>query len=124
MQNPRSLASYSVASSAHSASTCAAGSSSNCASRLVSTGSSVTMRTASMARLASAVIGVHPCKCVHPAAVFEVGTFGTDPYDRDVAEVGDLLEVDESVLVELEDGEEAHDHLEPLDESTGEPAER
>ena len=35
-----------------------------------------------------------------------------------------LVEVDEALLEQLEDGEEAHDDLEPLDEVAGELAER
>ena len=35
-----------------------------------------------------------------------------------------LVEVDEALLEQLEDGEEAHDHLEALDEVAGELAER
>ena len=35
-----------------------------------------------------------------------------------------LVELDQALLEQLEHGEEAHDHLEPLDQAAGEPAER
>ena len=46
------------------------------------------------------------------------------PDDLDVAEPLGLVELDASLLEQLEHGEEAHDHLEPLDEAAGQPAER
>jgi tryptophanyl-tRNA synthetase len=47
----------------------------------------------------------------------------TDPHDVDVAEPILLVEVDDALLEEFEQGEEPHDHLEPLDQPTREPGE-
>src|SRR4030088_2785150 len=107
--NPRSSASYAAASSAHNSSTLAAGNSSSCASRWVSTGSSATMRMASIARPFSPVIGVHRGQGPHPAAFLRGGEVAADPGDRDVAEARELIELDEPLLVELENREEAYD---------------
>src|SRR2546423_13317000 len=108
---PRSAASSIEASSAHSSSIFAGGRSSSWASRCVSTGSSATMRMASIALAFSPVIGVHRGHGAHPAAFFRVGGVAADPGDRDVAEVGELVELDEALLVHLEHGEGPHHHL-------------
>src|SRR5690349_2044627 len=100
----------------------ATGSSRSCASSVGSTGWSATISTASIARLASSlivrspVVGVDLGESGHPTAAFHRGGVSADPRDGQVAEVGRLLQLDEPLLVELEDGEEAHDDLEPLDE--------
>src|SRR4051794_12852397 len=99
---PRSSASYASASSVQSSSTLAAGSSSSCASRWVSTGSSATMRMASMARAFSedelSVIGVHRGHGPHPTALLGRVELAADPGDRDVAEARELIELDEPLL--------------------------
>src|SRR5690348_438426 len=109
----------------------ATGSSSSCASRVGSTGWSATISTASIARLgssltgaptlvASPVVAVDLGEARHPAAALHLRRIAADPDDRQLREVGDLLELDESLLVQLEDCEEPHDDLEPLDERPGE----
>ena len=42
----------------------------------------------------------------------------------DVTEAIGLIELDQALLVQLEDGEEAHDDLEPLGQVGGQPGER
>ncbi len=60
----------------------------------------------------------HPCPVVDGVGVT------ADPDDRDVGEVGELLDVDEALLVQLEHGEEAHDDLETFEQPAGELPER
>src|SRR5687767_6358717 len=84
-----------------------------------SMGSSATMRMASMARSSS---------CMGLARVLLDGQrlqrhrLVAQPGDGEIAEVLGLVEVDQALLVELEDGQEAHDDGEALGQVLGQVA--
>src|SRR3954447_14250677 len=81
------------------------------------------MRIASMARAFSVAIGA--ASAVVGVDARQVGDVEgvAQPQDLDLAEGSRLEDVDQALLVHLEDGEEADDDLEPLDERRGELAE-
>src|SRR5688572_25075599 len=137
---PRCWSAYSARSSSHQRSTDATGCSSNCASNSGSTGSWATSTTASIARLkpatgsstgsnsssltCSIIAAVSPLVGVDEDRVGVDYIAAGDPCDLDVAKALGLIEVDEALLEQLEDGEEADDHLEPLGEVGRQVAER
>src|SRR5690349_6848870 len=120
---PRSSTSYEAISSSRTALTSSIFSSRSCASSVGATGWSATMRIASIARAFSVAIGAR--SAVVGVDARQVGGVErmAQPQDLDLAERPRLEDVDQALLVHLEDGEEAHDDLEPLDERRGELAE-
>ena len=121
----------------------ATGCSSSCASSSGSTGSVATSTIASIARMNSATESSTRVADVLVAHVESIDRSRISPRSRrrgsrrrrprrtpaihddlDVAEALGLVELDHALLEQLEHGEEAHDHLQPLDEAVGQPAER
>ena len=120
-----------AASSSQSSSTRTTGSSTSCASRRGSTGSVAASTTASMARFASSsltrwtlfllrlsgsgseLVGGRLVVPVVEAGGVERDLAGPEAAHEQLAEVRELREVDDALLVELEHREEAHDELEP-----------
>src|SRR5690348_15794699 len=110
---PRPSTSYSVASSAARASTASAEISSSSASRCGGTGPSATITRASRARrVVLSLIGRSPLVLLDGHA-HEVGV-APGPGDAQLAQALGLLQVDGSLLVELEYGQEADDHGQAL----------
>src|SRR4051794_33177114 len=103
--------------------------SSSWASRWGSTGSSATMRTASIARASSDAISCVPSVVAlrfdqeRVAGEHVVELLVAQPGDLDLAEVAGLVELDHPLLEQLEHGQEPHDELEPLGEAGGETTE-
>src|SRR4051812_45109382 len=122
MVKPWPASSYAAASSAHSRSIIAVGCSSSWASSSAGTGSMATRTIASIARTVSAsgVPGIRCCSISLSVIVVYQGTdrhrlAPTGPLDLDVAEPLALVQLDEILLEQLEHGEEADDHLQPVD---------
>src|SRR3954453_4839604 len=127
--NPRSSSSYAACSSLHSSSTRFTGTSRSCARSCGSTGSSATIRIASMARASafmsmSSFVPVDEGQRVHPRSALDGCGIAADPDDRDVGEVAELLDLDQTLLVQLEHCEEADDDFEALEQAARELAER
>src|SRR3954447_19532000 len=106
----------------------AGGTSSSCDSRPVSIGFSATMRMASMARISSVATSSAPSSSAGVLLDVELvqrcGLVPAQPGDVQLAEVAGLGQVDHALLVQLEDGQEADDDVEPLGLAVGEAAER
>src|SRR4051812_4795331 len=112
-------------SSRNVASTCTTSSSSSCARSCGSTGPSATMMIASMARATSVAIGAAGSAVVDvDEAEIGLGRLAAQPHDLDLAEGARLIEVDETLLVQLEQGQEAHHDLEAFGEARGDGPER
>jgi len=67
-----------------------------------------------------------PCRSAFIVVNRECGSFlgVADPYNLNVAKRFRLIELDEALLEQLQQREEAHDDLQPLDKTCRQPSER